>query len=159
MKTKYRAMALIEIITIVAIFAMLLVPIASVARSLVRGIPNSYSIYQTNESLLNAITTLKYDIIRAEKVTLTDTPEKKLILFNSSGTTVYTFSENVLSKRYGDKTQQWTLPKVKFDLKVYEAGSNTSAVEIRSYISVKDAGKEYKKLSNNYLFFTGLMKN
>lgn len=159
MQTKYRAMTLIEILTVVAVFAMLLVPIASVARSLVRGIPNSFNIYQTNESVLIAITALKYDIIRAEKITLTDDTEKKLLLSNSYKNITYIFSEDTLTKQQDDKTQQWKLPKVKFDLKVYEVDSNTSAVEIGSYISVKDAGKESKKLSNNYLFFTGMIKD
>jgi type II secretory pathway pseudopilin PulG len=159
MQTKYRAMTLIEILTVIAVFAMLLVPIASVARSLVKGIPNSYNIYQTNESVLNAIAALKYDIARAEKITLADGPEKKIQLSNSYGTIDYTFSENTLSMRQDDKLQQWELPNAKFDLKVYEVDSNTSAVEIGSYISVKNAGKDAKKLSNNYLFFTGLIKN
>lgn len=157
MRTKHRAMALIEMVTVIAVFAILLVPVAGITRSLVKGIPNSYNIYQTNESALNAITTLKHDITKAEDITLTDNPAK-LQLTNSYETIVYTFSQNILTKQQNGKTQQWQLPRVKFDFKIHDLDTGTSAVEIRNYISVKKAGKDFKKLCNSYFFYAGLTK-
>ena len=72
MRNKYKGLSLVEMVTVIAILAIISIPLAQLSRSLAAGIPNSYKLYQLNTSLLHALQTLRDDVAKAENFILED---------------------------------------------------------------------------------------
>lgn len=160
MRNKNKGMTLIEVVTTVAVFAMILVPLAHLSRSLVADIPNSYKLYQLNTSVLHAIQTLRDDIAKADDIVLENDPRREgwtLRLAGASGERRYVFGDGFLLRGGDGGDRTWELPRVKLELKMLSE-TDARAVELCSYISIKEQGKERKKLENNYIFYASQVK-
>jgi type II secretory pathway component PulJ len=161
MRNRYKGTFLVEAVVAVAIFAMIMVPFAHLCHSLAAGIPTSYKLYQLNTSVLNAMQTLRADVAKADSFILSDNADGKgwtLTLKAPSVETIYIFNDGLLCRGENENNQTWKLPMVKLKLKPFVSEPDAHAVEVRTYISFKEYGKERKKLENNYLFYAGQLE-
>ena len=161
MRNKHKGLSLVEMVTVIAILAIISIPLAQLSRSLAAGIPNSYKLYQLNTSILNAMRKLRDDTARADDFILENNADGKgwaLTLKGHPAEIIYTFNNDLLCRGENKNNQTWELPRVKLNLKPFLPEPGTRAVEVHAYISVKEYGKERKKLENTFLFYAGQLE-
>lgn len=153
MRARYKASVLTEMILVIAIFTMMLIPIAHISQTLIENVPQTYRLYQTNTSLLDAMTQIKLDIAAADSLSLNEQADK-LTLKNDKKIISYQLKDDLLIRKMENTAEQWKLNRVVMDMNL----SQQNTVEIRTYIAVKKRGRDIKKLETNHLFFTGISK-
>lgn len=149
--SKRRGIFLSELITVMAVFVIMLVPISRLVATLVRDVPESYSIYQKNETLLDAVLAIRKDVAGSVAVEVVD---DQLVI--DGGRVSYVFDGNVMSRKMRDDVKSWNMAGVVMNFETVLC-DDVRALKVSAYVPVLVQGRERKKLFNNYLMFPGIL--
>jgi len=161
-----KAFTLVEAIVLMIVIAFVSVTLAGLFTTILKDIPRSYRVVQTNTSLLNMLGRLRKDIDAAkglsESLGEQAADGKLLVITLTDGLVYYRLKDNeVLRRKQGDSEKGredktvWAVPKAKIEWRVWQKNGNGYAVEVRTHVEHKIRGSVEKKMANSHLYFVG----
>jgi len=157
---------IVEMLAVIAVIALLSVPLAKISMTIMYEIPQSYRIMDSAANLRTGINQLRKDIQNAVDfpetyksfqagrdtliIQLPDTHicyqlnNDKLIRFEPTSA-----PENRKTSRY------WAVPKAKIQWNILQKNNKPYAVAVTTCIERKSGNYTEKKMKNAYLFFVG----
>ncbi len=161
-----KAYALIEMITVIAILAVIMLACAKPLKTLVSGIPQAGRDFQTNSAMLGMLRELQDDIEHSNGPLEYATDEKighnMLLIETGSGIICYELGDGEVTKttpaadeQLPQNSQTWSLPHTKISWKIRNHNGKSCAVELTTSIEQMVSGLQKKKLRNSYIYFAG----
>ena len=157
---------LVEIVVVLAVIALLSVPMAKISKTIMYEIPQSYKIANSADNLRIAVNQLQKDInnavdfpdsyksFRAEQDTLTIQLPDKYICYQLKEDKLIRF-EPAAATENQKNAQYWPAPRAKIQWRVLEKDNNPYALAVKTCIEQKRGNYTEKKMKNAYLFFVG----
>jgi type II secretory pathway pseudopilin PulG len=163
-----KAFTLIEVLVLMIIIAFASITFASLFTTILKDIPRSYRVIQTNTSLLNMLGQLREDVDAAEGLSESlgqRTSDGKLLVITLTDGLVYYRLKNdkVLRQKQSDSEKDredntiWTVPNAEIEWRVWQENGNGYAVEVSTHVEHKIRGSVEKKMANSHLYFVGAL--
>ncbi len=153
-KTKMRrGYTLTELLVLLAIMAVIALPISRLTNVVLWDIPHSLKLVECNTSILNAMQAINQDINSA--IALTKTEDNKLVIEQSGKTVNYIFQDGKIIRSSGEEESQWDIKVGKIDWNIWQKDGKGYAVEISKYVEAVRYNGIDKKMENSYVFFAG----
>ena len=160
-----KGFSLLEMMVIIAVIALLSIPLARLSTTTIRDIPRLPRIIQANTSLLNALKQIQRDINVAkgfpDSFGTFSADNGTLLIELEDSTICYQLKNGQLLRQTlanaepatEDKIMKWPVPHGKIRWRLWQKNGKSYAVEIKTYIEQKTAGRLQKKLANSYVYF------
>lgn len=166
-----KGFTIIEMITVIGIFAVLMIPLTKMLMIVTREIPFSYRIVSRNTILLNAMEHLEKDVKNAKsfpaeyKDTAADV--NNLIIELSDKVVCYSKVNEIFVRKNldtGDISEsmancKWNLPDAVIEWKLWKRNGGVYALEVQTCFRVKNRGVMETRLANSYVFFVDKYKD
>ncbi len=164
-----KAFSLIELLTVMVVFAAVSVALAGLFATIITDIPKSYRVVQENTSLLSVLGQMRKDIDRAKALPQSSagyTTDDDLFLIELPDAMICYQLKNgeVLRRRLtdaredaGEDTKVWSVPHARVECRLAGKDDKAYAVEIRTHIEYEVRGHRQKKMANSYLYFVGAL--
>lgn len=149
-----RGYTLTELMILMAIMAVIALPISKLTEVVMWNIPQSLQFVQYNTSILNAMQFIKQDIDSATAIAKTE--DNKLLIEQNGKTINYVFYDGKIIRISGDDQMQWNIKSGKVDWNIWQKGGKGYAVEISKYVEAVRYNGVDKKMENSYVFFAGV---
>ena len=160
-----RAIALVELLALMAIIAITSIAFASLIRPLVIEIPRTRRVVEANTSILNMLTHLRSDVEASARLPVSfeniNTDNKNLLIELPDGLICYTIEKGkvvrkVLKGKESSRiTDTWPVPRAVIEWKTWQKNGKSYAIEILSHIEYIDQGRKETKLANSHVYFVG----
>ena len=162
-----RGSSLVELLVILAIFAMVSVPVATLNTITFSDIPRAYRMSQVNSSMLNAIRQMHKDINNAGGLPSSfgkyTSNENTLLIELPNSVICYELADDVIQRcrltdvkeERPEDTIKWPIRNGKVNWRVRQKDGIGYAVEIETYIEQKSGKRLDKKMANSHLYFAG----
>jgi type II secretory pathway component PulJ len=154
--------SLVELLVILAILALVSVPVAILTKTTFGDIPRAYRMSQVNSSLLSAIRQMHKDINNARRLPTSfdkyTSNENMLLIELRDGVVCYELKDNMILRHNLERpedTIKWPIHNCKVNWRVRQKGGIGYAVEIETYIEQKSGKRMDKKMANSHLYFVG----
>ena len=144
---------LVEMIVVIAILAIISIPLNKFVKLLVFDVPKSVKHIEANTSLLDVITSLKSDVGSSFK--LQRDSKNRLIMRKADETVYYAFEQDKISRSTSDSNDlpcEWMIPGGRIDFEI-QSINDTPAVRITKYVEVDKYNRVEKKMAETYLYF------
>ena len=155
MNTKHRAYALTEMLVIIVMVMVLIALFIRPMRTLISEIPRSVRICQTLNSTTKALSQIKNDIERANRIN--SFKDGILTLEQDDGPVSYTFSDGQITRRPAmndsDTEYTWQIPYLKTETRLWSQNDQPYAVELTSWSQQKVLGREESRFKQTAVFF------
>ena len=165
--TMRKGFTLVEMLVIVIILPFVFVLVDGLFRTLIKDIPQSYSIVQENTTLLDMLEQVQQDIDRA-----TDLPKSYDGLAAGDDLLLVELADGVISYQLKDgravrrrlaglqaetseQQRTWKLPHARITWRIWTKDDRRYAVEARTHMELKIRGKWKEKMAGSHLFFAG----
>ena len=154
---------LTEMITIIAVLALVLLITERFFRTLAYELPRDSRLVQEGCAINNAVSHIRADVASA-KVLLESVggsaEPASLVMKLPDGMVSYDFDDGrILRRGTGNKdttsrdTVVWSVPHGRIEWRVWSRDQTGYAVELKTCIEYKDRGNTKRKMANSYLFF------
>jgi len=157
-----KGFSLVEVITVLAVIAVISIPLGRLSKFMMYDIPKSDKIIETNTSILNVLRYIKKDVNLAvnfpEKIKEYSANKNCLLIEQQNKTVCYLAEQGKVSRMVIDNANgeiTWQIPDGKIEWQVWRKNNIGYAVEIRKYVELKSYNRADKKMSNSYVYFTG----
>jgi prepilin-type N-terminal cleavage/methylation domain-containing protein len=163
-----KGFTLMEVLIAVIILPIMLIILNGLFKTLIKDIPRSQKVLQTNTSLLNMLKYMQQDINKAkalpEKYNEYSENDKMLLIELPEGMICYQLKDDkVIRRRLTDnqkdnstETKYWSAPHAKVEWNVWRKDKTGYAVEVRTHIEYKVYGHWERKMANSHLYFVGI---
>jgi prepilin-type N-terminal cleavage/methylation domain-containing protein len=148
--------SLIEMLTVLAVLAVIGLPLSRLMNVTLYDIPKSIKLINNNTSILNALNFIRKDVCSASG--LTKTSENQLVIEQNGKKICYIFEDGVVL-RVADNKIEMQIPAGKIEWQIWEKDGKGYAVEIKKYLEFKKHKKTEKKMENSYVFFAGVSED
>ena len=164
-----KAFSLVELLTVMVVFAAVSVALAALFTTIITDIPKSYRVVQENTSLLSVLGQMRKDIDRAKALPQSfagHTTDDELLLIELPDDMICYQLKNgeILRRRLtdaqedgGEDTKVWSVPHAKVEWQLARGDDKAYAVEVRTHIEYEVRGHRQKKMANSYLYFVGAL--
>ena len=167
-----KAFSLIELLTVMVVFASVSIALAALFTTIITDIPKSYRVVQENTSLLSMLRQMHRDVDGAKGLPESfagHTTDEELLLIELPDAMICYQLKNgeVLRRRLsrqrrpqedgGEDTKVWSMPHAKIEGQLAGGDNNAYAVEVRAHIEYEVRGHRQKKMANSYLYFVGAL--
>ncbi len=173
-----KAFSLVELLTVMVVFAAVSVALAALFTTIITDIPKSYRVVQENTSLLSVLGQMRKDIDRAKALPQSSaghTTDDDLLLIELPDAMICYQLKNgeVLRRRLtqpirwagltdaqedaGEDTKVWSVPHARVECRLAGGDDKAYAVEVRTHIEYEVRGHRQKKMANSYLYFVGAL--
>ena len=164
-----KAFSLIELLTVMVVFASVSIAFAALFTTIITDIPKSYRVVQENTSLLNMLRQMHRDVDGAKGLPESfagHTTDEELLLIELPDAMICYQLKNgeVLRRRLtdaqengGEDTKVWSMPHAKVEWRLAGGDDNAYAVEVKTHIEYEVRGHRQKKMANSYLYFVGAL--
>ncbi len=164
-----KAFSLVELLTVMVVFAAVSVAFAGLFTTIITDIPKSYRVVQENTSLLSVLGQMRKDIDRAKALPQSSaghTTDDDLLLIELPDAMICYQLKNgeVLRRRLtdaqedaGEDTKVWSVPHARVECRLWKKDDKAYAVEVRTHIEYEVRGHRQKKMANSYLYFVGAL--
>ncbi len=164
-----KAFSLVELLTVMVVFAAVSVALAGLFTTIITDIPKSYRVVQENTSLLSVLGQMRKDIDRAKALPQSSaghTTDDDLLLIELPDAMICYQLKNgeILRRRLtdaqedgGEDTKVWSIPHAKVEWQLARGDDKAYAVEVRTHIEYEVRGHRQKKMANSYLYFVGAL--
>jgi len=157
-----KGFSLVECITVLAIIAVISIPLAKLLKFMIYDIPKSDKIIETNTSILDALRYIKKDINLAvnfpQNFKEYSANKNCLLIEQKNKTICYLTQQGQISRIVIDDAKgkiTWQIPNGKIEWQVWRKDGAGCAVEISKYVELKSYNRVDKKMSNSYVYFAG----
>ncbi len=167
-----KAFSLVELLTVMVVFASVSVAFAGLFTTVITDIPKSYRVVQENTSLLSMLGQMRKDIDVAkglpESFAGYTTDDDLLLIELPDAMICYQLKNGeVLRRRLsrqrrpqengGEDTRVWSVPHAKVEWRLARGDDKAYAVEVRTHIEYEVRGHRQKKMANSHLYFVGAL--
>ena len=164
-----KAFSLVELLTVMVVFAAVSVALAALFATIITDIPKSYHVVQENTSLLSMLGQMRKDIDMAKALPHSSagytTGDELLLIELPEGMICYQLKNGeVLRRRLtdaqkdaGEDTKVWSVPNAKVEWRLAGGDDKAYAVEVRTHIEYELRGHRQNKMANAYLYFVGAL--
>ena len=161
-----KAYVLIEMITVMAILAVIMLACAKPLKTLVSAIPQTSKDFRTNSNMLRMLRQLRKDVEHSNGL-LEYTADEKiggniLLIETGSGIVCYELGDGEVTKttsrtdeQPSQNSQTWSFPRAKINWNLRNHNGRACAVELTTSIGRMVSGMREKKLRNSYIYFVG----
>jgi len=148
-----RGYTLTELMVLLAIMAVIAVPISRLTKVIIYDIPMSLKLVECNTSILNAMQVIGQDMALATAISKSD--DGKLVIEQKGCTINYIFQEEEgrIIRNETAEQGEWYIPSGKIEWNVLEKNGKSYALEIKKYVVVERYSEIDKKMENSYLYF------
>ena len=161
-----KAYALLEMITVIAILAVIMLACARPLKTLVSAIPQTSRDFQANSNMLHMLRQLRKDVEHSSGLLEYTADEKMggnmLLIETGSGIVCYELGDGEVTKttsmadeQLPQDSQTWSLPYAKISWNLRNHNGRACAVELTTSIGRMVSGMRGKKLRNSYIYFVG----
>jgi len=157
-----KGFSIVEVITVLAILAVISIPLAKLFKFMIYDMPKSDKIIEINASILNALKYIKKDINAAKSFPLSvqeySTSENCLLLELQNGVICYLLQDGKISRiAINDANEKitWQIPNGRINWQVWRKNGAGYAVEISKYVELESYNRVDKKMRNSYVYFAG----
>jgi prepilin-type N-terminal cleavage/methylation domain-containing protein len=159
--------ALVEMLVVLAVFAMIATGLERFFRTFTYDLPKDYRLIQENCSLNNAVSHIRADVASAKALSQVsgDSNEPNMLFVKMpNGVVSYKFSNGRIIRDFVGSTKDaaagdmvWPVPHGRIEWQVWSKGKTVYAVEVGTCIEDKSFGHTQKKMTNSNLFFVGAL--
>ena len=165
-----KGFSLIEMMTMLVLLIVISFLVTKPLKMVLADSPRTHRDFQANMSAGYMVKQLQVDIESgfglAEYAGDERTGLRLLLIDSKDGMISYQFDDGeVVRSKAGpgesvsaEDLNEWVLPNVKIEWKVWKRGGKAYGVEVSTRIERKVSGHLKNKLQNSYVFFTGLMQ-
>ncbi len=157
-----KGLTLVELITVLAVFAAISIPLSKLFSFLVNDIPQSGKFVESNTSLMNALEFMRKDINSAKSFPQSfqqySADANCLLIERQDRTVCYLLDRWEISRIITNDTNEnitWQIPHGKIEWRIRRENNGGAAVEVKKYIELKIGSRIEKKMENSYVFFVG----
>ncbi len=157
-----KGFSLVEVITVLAVIAVISIPLGRLLGFMMYDIPKSGKIIETNTSILDALRYIKKDVNLAvnfpQNFKEYSANKNCLIIEQKNKTICYLAQQEKISRIViGDAKEKiaWQIPNGKIEWQVWRKDDTGYAVEISKYVELKSYNRVDKKMGNSYVYFAG----
>lgn len=163
-----KGFTLVEMLAVIMVLPFVLLVISGLFRTIIKDIPESYSIAQENTTLLDMLEQLRQDTDRAQGLPESfeehEANENMLLIALEAGVISYQLEDgrvirrNLADARRSDAKEPrvWSLPHTKIRWRVWARDGERCAVETSAHIEQFIRGQWKEKMANSHLYFAGL---
>jgi len=166
-----KGFSLVEMLVVLIILAFLSVALAGLFTTVIKDIPHSNRIIQTNTTVLNMLEHLRNDINAA-----TGLPESFGEYVANNEILLIELKDSVISYQVKDSKVLrcnmtaaedseveditiWSVPHAKVSWQVWKENGKDYAVQVKTHIEYEIWGHLERKMANSHLYFVSAFKN
>ncbi|MHC4457739.1 MAG: PulJ/GspJ family protein [Planctomycetota bacterium] len=165
-----KGFSMVEMLAVIAVLSIVSVALSGLFTTVIKDIPRSYRVIQTNTTLLNMLKHMGKDIDAARRLPESFeeyTADGKVLLIElADGVVRYQLKDDeVIRHRLtnveegsSEGTIVWPLPHAKIKWQVWKKNGKGYAVEVKTHIEQVVRGRWQKKMRNCHLYFVGVLE-
>jgi prepilin-type N-terminal cleavage/methylation domain-containing protein len=160
-----KGFSLVELITVLAIIAVISIPLSRLFKVMIYDIPKSCKLVESNTSILDVLKYVRKDIHSAKSFPQSfqeySTDTNSLLIERQDGTVCYLLQDEKISRIVINDANEkiiWQIPNGKIEWQVWRKNGVGYAVEVKKCVELKSYNRADKKMENSYVYFAGAYK-
>ncbi|MCX5633719.1 MAG: hypothetical protein NTW93_08620 [Phycisphaerae bacterium] len=160
-----KAFSLVECVTIIAVIAVISIPLSRLFKVMIYDIPKSCKLVESNTSILDVLKHIRKDINSAKGFPQSfqeySTDANSLLIEQQGSVICYLLQDGKISRIViGDAKEKitWQIPNGKIEWRVWRKNGEGFAVEVKKCVELKSYNRADKKMENAYVYFAGAYK-
>jgi type II secretory pathway component PulJ len=163
-----KGFSIIQLLVIIFVLSLLLTSLAPLSTAMLRDIPSSYRLIEANTSMLSALKQMRRDVNAAKGFAKSFDDyianNETLLIETANNVICYQFKNGELLRRKfantetgtGEEIKRWSLRHGKIEWRLWQEDGRDYAVEINSCVEREVDSWKDRKMSNSYVYFTGI---
>ena len=160
-----KGFTLIKALVLIMVFPIVMFFMTRLTTTIIRDIPASYRIIQTNTSVLNILEQMRRDVESAEALPESfgeyTTNDQMLLIASANGMIGYQLEDDKIVRRrltnahpgVDEDTIVWPVPNAKVQWRLHQKGGDAFAVEVKTCIEQRTSRRLQEKMANSHLYF------
>jgi prepilin-type N-terminal cleavage/methylation domain-containing protein len=157
-----KGFSLVECITVLAVIAVVSIPLARLLKFMMYDIPKSQKLIESNTSILDVLKHIRKDINSAKGFPQSfqeySMDVNSLLIERQDGAVCYLRQDEKISRIVINDANEritWQIPNGKIEWQVWRKNGIGYAVEVRKYVELKSYNRVDKRMENSFLYFAG----